>query len=489
MPPSGERLIRVLISGTHFVTDGAVDFEPVKGWASSRGQLPGTLVIRCLVTGGLAATTRLARTVDPCEQVLIASSQEKASMLQGFAVSYDAGRPQVGGRCVTVSVEKVDSGDAELALANGWTGSTRPDVWSPASSAWVNLLTAQAPAVAAQLLPASPDQPVRVTTRDRDAGAMAKALGYPTKADRLGVILKLAQDPQGWAHYGHPEWGKFKLGKTNPTISTSGLHALIGAYYAAPGGADLTVPSVNSAPVKAFVREIEASVVHYGQTATDFLQNLRYADDQGGEAPYRYISAIAVEEQELADYNAGLVAGVQHSPPHVKLVAIYPLGGTLVADHPYVVLGWSTDGQKAAARDFEDFIAGQWRTIEARHFRIGNAPTAALAKLVYQGAQPPPLLALAPPAGDVLKDHDRRLETGAKGGARADPDRRRSSARHTHRCDEQPGQRRLGFRIPGQGWHLDASPPPQVRPHHIPFCATLPGTLDRWGAHWPASQR
>ncbi len=325
-------------------------------------------------------------------------------MLQGFAVSYDAGRPQVGGRCVTVSVEKVDSGDAELALANGWTGSTRPDVWSPASSAWVNLLTAQAPTVAARLLPASPDHLFGSPLVIGMPELMAKALGYPTKQIGWAFILKLAQDPLGWGRYGHPEWGKFKLGKTNPTISTSGLHALIGAYYAAPGGADLTVPSVDSAPVKAFVREIEASVVHYGQTATDFLQNLRYADDQGGEAPYRYISAIAVEEQELADYNAGLVAGVQHSPPHVKLLAIYPLGGTLVADHPYVVLGWSTDGQRAAARDFEDFIAGQWRTIEARHFRIDNAPTAALAKLVYQGAQPPPLLALAPPAGRVLTE-------------------------------------------------------------------------------------
>jgi Bacterial extracellular solute-binding protein len=124
----------------------------VKGWASSRWQLAATLVFAVLVTGGLAAATRLTR-ADVCEQVLIASSQEKASMLQGFAVSYDAGRPQVGGRCVTVSVEKVDSGDAELALANGWTGSTRPEVWSPASSAWVNLLTADAPAVAARFPP------------------------------------------------------------------------------------------------------------------------------------------------------------------------------------------------------------------------------------------------------------------------------------------------------------------------------------------------
>jgi Ca-activated chloride channel family protein len=387
------------------VLAGAVDSEAVNGWASTRSQLAATLVFAVLVTGGLAAETRLARTADACEQVLIASSQEKASMLQGFAASYDAGRPRVGGRCVTVSVEEVNSGDAELALANGWTGSTRPEVWSPASSAWVKLLTAQASAVAARLLPANLDSSDSLFQSPLVIGMpepMATALGYPTLPVGWAAILHLAQDPRGWAAYGHPEWGQFKLGKTNPTISTSGLHALIGAYYAAPGGGDLTPATVASDPVKAFVREIEASVVHYGQTATDFLQHLRYADDQGGDAPYRYISAIAVEEQELADYNVGLVAGIQHSPPQVKLVAIYPSGGTPVADHPYVVLNWSTDGQKAAARDFEDFVRGQRNTIEARHFRVGD-PTSALASLVYPSGQLPTLVALEPPAGGVLQ--------------------------------------------------------------------------------------
>jgi Ca-activated chloride channel homolog len=403
MSPSGERLISVLISDTHLRASGAVDSEQVKGWASTRWQLAATLVFAVLVTGGLAAATRLTRAAGACEQVLIASSQEKASMLQGFAVSYDAGRPQVGGQCVTVSVEKVDSGDAELALANGWTGSTRPEVWSPASSAWVNLLTADAPAVGARLLPVSPDFLFQSPLVIGMPQPMALALGYKTKAIGWPLILHLAQDPRGWGAYGHPDWGKFKLGKTNPTISTSGLHALIGAYYAAPGGGDLSVPTVNSAPVKAFVGAIESSVVHYGQTATDFLQHLRYMDYQGEEATLRYISAIALEEQELADYNAGLVAGVQHSPPHVKLVAIYPSGGTPVADHPYVVLGWSTDGQKAAALAFEDFIKRQWRTIEARHFRFGDNPTPALASLVYPDAQIPALVRLEPPAGPVLK--------------------------------------------------------------------------------------
>ena len=377
----------------------------MKGWASTRGQLAGTLAFAVVVTGGLAAVTRFAGTAGPCEQVLVASSQEKATMLQGFAVTYDAGRPRVDGQCVTVSVEKVDSGDAELALATGWTGPTRPEVWSPASSVWVKLLAGQAPAVAARLVPArlGAHEPVPVTTRDRDAGADGNVARLPGKADRLVPHSAAGPGPARLGRYGRPDWGRFKLGKTNPTISTSGLHALIGAYYAAPGDSALSLDTVRSAPVKAFVREIETSVVHYGQTATDFLQHLRFADDERVDAPLRYISAIALEEQELADYNAGLVAGIQHSPPRVKLVAIYPAGGTLVADHPYVVLNWSTDGEKAAAREFENFISQQTNTIETRHFRVNDAATSALARLVFPSAQLPAVVALEPPDGDVLQ--------------------------------------------------------------------------------------
>ena len=64
---------------------------------------------------------------------------------------------------------------------------------------------------------------------------MADALGYPQKPIGWADILTLTKDPQGWATYGHPEWGPFRLGKTNPNFSTSGLSALIAQNYAAAG--------------------------------------------------------------------------------------------------------------------------------------------------------------------------------------------------------------------------------------------------------------
>src|SRR5438128_1193006 len=61
---------------------------------------------------------------------------------------------------------------------------------------------------------------------------MAQTLGWPSKPIGWSDILALAKDPRGWQRYGKP-YGAFKLGKTNPNFSTSGLNATVGAYFAA----------------------------------------------------------------------------------------------------------------------------------------------------------------------------------------------------------------------------------------------------------------
>src|SRR5205807_911449 len=87
----------------------------------------------------------------------------------------------------------------------------------------------------------------------------------------------------GWVgRLGHPEWGAFRLGKTNPNLSTSGLNALVGTYFAATGvTGDLTIARLSDPVVLDFVRGVETSVVHYGDISLTFLQNLQKADDRG----------------------------------------------------------------------------------------------------------------------------------------------------------------------------------------------------------------
>src|SRR5206468_1568254 len=184
----------------------------------------------------------------------------------------------------------------------------------------------------------------------------------------------------GWAGRGHPEWGRFKLGKTNPNFSTSALSATIAQYYAATGKVrDLSLEDLNRPDVDAFARGVESSVVHYGDITLTFLNNW-YRNDARGTA-LTYVSAVAVEEKSLIDYDNGnpdgiLDPGEVPRPPKVPLVAIYPKEGTLFSDNPFIVLDapWSSPRQKEAAHAFETFIRlpdNQRRVLQSG-FRPGN---------------------------------------------------------------------------------------------------------------------
>ena len=98
-----------------------------------------------------------------------------------------------------------------------------------------------------------------------------------------------------------------------------------------------------------FVQDIEQSVEHYGNTAATFMQNLGAADDRGDAMGY--MSAIAVEEKQMFDYN-------RQATRQTPLAAIYPSEGTLVADHPYVVLraSWVDEFKRRAAAQFLAYL-------------------------------------------------------------------------------------------------------------------------------------
>ena len=346
-----------------------------------------TLVFAVAMTG----TMRLAPELLPslCQSVEVASSNEKSTMLKTLSDQYNAEGHFVGGRCIRVNVEQVNSGDAEQLLESRWANSSlpRPDVWSPGSSAWVVLLR-QRSAAGATLIPAGYDSLFQSPLIIAMPAPMAAALGYPATSIGWSDIFALVENPAGWGAVGHPEWGKFKLAKTNPNVSTSGLHTLIGTYYAAGG---VTPETVNSPTVRAFVAGIESSVVHYGETANAFLSNLRDEDSRG--TALEYVSAVAIEEQELVSYNSSTPA------PRTSLVAIYPREGVPVADHPYLVL--TTSPAKQAAADFYNFIEAQQGTIDKNFFRdrFGNGGPVLAAQ---QGIATSPFPRLTPPQGQVL---------------------------------------------------------------------------------------
>jgi Ca-activated chloride channel family protein len=350
-----------------------------------------------------------------CEALTIGASPEKQAIMQAIANEYNKSDRLVNGDCFDVTVNALSSGGGEQILARGWDkdlDGTPPDVWSPAGSTWVGLLKKD---LAAKDRPnIVPDGKFESVTTTPLVLAMpkpmAQALGWPGKQLGWADVLQLANDPKGWAGKGHPEWGKFTLGKTNPTISTSGLAATVGAFVAATGkSSDLTMKDIQDPQVRKFVGDVEHAVVHYGDTTLTYLSNLQRADDSG--AGLGYVSAVAVEEKSVIDYNTGNPSGSlatlgKHPAPKVPLAAIYPKEGTLYSDSPYVVLNesWVTDAKKAGAGDFLKFLQtteSQKRFTDAG-FRTfdhkAGKPILESDELLPDGVK----IVLNPPAPDVL---------------------------------------------------------------------------------------
>ena len=201
------------------------------------------LAVRQWVSGGDGAeearadasgsTTNPRLRAEGCTTVSVVASSEKAALLGRLAEQYNGSGPQVGGACVWMAVSTKASGAATTALARGWdeeVDGPRPDVWSPASSSWAGLVD-QGATDLDRPSPMPEERPSLVQTPLVIAMPlpMAQALGWPDAQIGWKDLAAIVEAPKGWDSKGHPEWGRFKLGKTNPYFSTSGLNATIAA--------------------------------------------------------------------------------------------------------------------------------------------------------------------------------------------------------------------------------------------------------------------
>jgi Ca-activated chloride channel family protein len=311
-------------------------------------------------------------------------SPEKEALLTPLVKAFNASGAQVDGKRVFVQARSESSGETEAAIVKG---TAKPAAWSPASSLWGRLLNYEAdrPYVAA-------DNPSLVRTPLVIAmwEPMARALGWPKKELGWADILRLARSKAGWADYGHPEYGSFKLVHTNPDFSTAGLSSVVAEYYSATGKREGLLEA-DIPKARPQVKAIEGSIVHYGDTTIFIKQQLRR------EGP-SYASAVAMEETTLLEFN-------RDRGPQPKLVAIYPREGTFYSDDPFIVLDapWVTPQQKQGAAAFRDFLARRLtpETVARSGFRPGDPNAAPVAPLDaahgVDPAQPTRLLGLPDP--------------------------------------------------------------------------------------------
>lgn len=346
----------------------------VAAWASTRD-------------GGGDASAPTASAPEGALKLTFAYSSNLEDMMATLLPEFNGRRFQVGGRPVFVEGLPAASGEAQSKIVDG---KLKPHAWSPASSLWGRLLNYEADrSYVADENPSLASSPVVIAMWE----PLARALGWPDKPIGFADILELATTKSDWAQFGKPTFGKFKLGHTNPDFSTSGLSFVSAQYYSAADKREgLTIEDVRRPDIRAKVRAIEQSIVHYGDTGSFFKDQL----DAYGPG---YASAVAMEETTLIEFNQGRDAD------ELKLAAIYPAEGTYMSDNPYMLLDapWVTAAHRTAAEEL-----GRWlqekltpQLVAKFRYRSGEAGATPLAPVTLANGvladQPKRLLSLPEP--------------------------------------------------------------------------------------------
>src|SRR4051812_19266822 len=337
---------------------------------------------------GTTTTNATGKAPSGALKITFAYSPEKEVLALPLIKEFNKQGVKVDGRPVFVEAENVSSGDAETKIAKG---QLKPTAWSPASSLWGRLLNYEADKnYIAQDNPSLARTPLVIAMWE----PLARALGWPKKQIGWAEVLRLATSRNGWADFGHPEYGRFKLGHTNPDFSTSGLSAVAAEYYAATGKREgLTAKDIADRGVRDRIKSIEQSIVHYGDTTLFFSDQLK----EHGPA---YASAVAMEEATLVAFNKGRKV--------TKLVGLYPREGTFFSDNPFLILNapWVSAPQREAARKLQQFLVERItpETAQNAGFRPGNPAKKAAAPIdAAHGAAPNlPKTVLSLPEPSVL---------------------------------------------------------------------------------------
>ncbi|MBL7183884.1 MAG: VWA domain-containing protein [Anaerolineae bacterium] len=165
---------------------------------------------------------------------------------------------------------------------------------------------------------------------------VARSFGYPE--DDIGwedILSKAQSDPD--FKWSHPS-----------TTSASGLLATLAEFYAGAGKTrGLTIEDVLHEDTLDYVAAIEKTVRYYGEGEWAVVQQVL----EKGPA---YLDAFVCQEQLVIYFNS------QANAPG-RLVAIYPVEGSLWEDHPLALLETPglTDEQRVVFGHFRDYVTSQ----------------------------------------------------------------------------------------------------------------------------------
>ena len=291
--------------------------------------------------------------------VSIASSVTKNRWLEAAAAKFTAQNPKTkSGKSIDIEIKGVLSGTSMQQILDG---KLQPVVWSPGEESWASQFNDR---WAGGHNRAAMTQPCKPTIYTPSGLAMwrpmAEALGWPSKKIGWKTLIDLAADPQGWSRYGHPEWGKLKLGYTHPQYSNAGLLFLTSSIYGITGQTrGLKAELVYEPRVGQALGAMAQHTSKYGMLTTDLFDMMaRHGPD--------YLHAISAFEEGTVRMNLERAKELRW-----PLVFLFPSEGTFWSGQPYCILDgtdWVNEEQTEAARMFFDFVvAAEQQSLAVQH--------------------------------------------------------------------------------------------------------------------------
>jgi Ca-activated chloride channel family protein len=264
--------------------------------------------------------------------------------------------------------------------------STKPTAWSPASSIWIPYLNnkwiheGHEEEIAKDWTPLATSPIVIAGWESFLSKNNISSFQDLFELSNRGVDYK----------YGHPD----------PILSNGGAMVVILEFAEALNKKpeDITIEDLKDPRVIDYVKTIESRSVAYGES-TGFFGS--WAAENGPEA----IDAFGVYENIVIDNSLKAEKKWEDS-----IVAVYPEGGTLLSDHPYVILDaeWISIWQRFAASQYLLYLLKpEVQELAQEHGLRPVNPSVPLDEILFSPENgvhykiPVPIL--KPPSGEVLE--------------------------------------------------------------------------------------
>lgn len=264
----------------------------------------------------------------------VAYSPEKQALFDELVRGFNAQklRTEQGERMAVRSVRLEPEAMIEGALAGDFQAiSPDSSIWlDQLDRAWMEQTGGESPLVGETVRYAV--SPVVIAMWED----VARSFGYPEDDIGWGDILARAQSDPSFK-WSHPS-----------TTSASGLLATLAEFYAGAGKTrGLTIEDAQHQATLDYVGAIEKTVRYYGEGEWAVVQQVL----EKGPA---YLDAFVCQEQLVIYFNS------QADAPG-RLVAIYPIEGSLWEDHPLALLETPglTDDQRLVFGRFRDYLLSQ----------------------------------------------------------------------------------------------------------------------------------